>query len=364
MLDLALASRFARVALENVAAEFPNKLDHLMNAATDVKRPSVLHPVFYGSYDWHSSVHMHWTLVTLLERFPQLPEAEAIAARLDAHFTDEHIAVECAYLDRPGSRSFERPYGWAWLLKLSAALHAAARSDSRAARWRNALQPLADAFVARLLDYLPRAEYPSRAGMHGNSAFALMLALDYAEIADDGALRDAIVAKAMHWFADDRDYPIAYEISSEDFLSGGLVEAALMRRVLAREGDSRFASWWRGFIPQSSSLAQWMTPAHVTDRSDPRIAHLDGLNLSRAWCWSLLLDAMPSAVSIRVRADIERAIHDHLAASLPHAAQGEYVGTHWLASFAVLALVAFSAARPCGRTAALEPRAVQAPDRA
>ena len=339
MLDEALASRFARVALANVVAEFPNKLDHLMNTAAEVERPSALHPAFYGSYDWHSSVHMHWTLVTLLMRFPQLPGADSIAARLDAHFTDENIAVECAYLDRPGARAFERPYGWAWLLKLSAALHAGAPGDAGAARWRDCLQPLADAFVARFLDYLPRADFPSRAGMHGNSAFALMLALDYAEIAGARPLRDAIVAKTLHWFADDRDYPIAYEISSEDFLSSGLVEAALMRRVLTI-GDSeaaagaRFIAWWEGFSPPSQSLARWMTPVRVADRSDPRIAHLDGLNLSRAWCWSLLLAAMPESA----RPDIERAIDDHLAASLPNAAQGEYVGTHWLASFAVLAL--------------------------
>ncbi|MGI9025443.1 MAG: DUF2891 domain-containing protein [Burkholderiaceae bacterium] len=342
MLDEVLASRFARVALANVVAEFPNKLDHLMNAAAEAERPSALHPVFYGSYDWHSAVHMHWTLVTLLARFPQLPEAAAIAARLDAHFTVEKVAVECAYLDRPGARAFERPYGWAWLLKLSAALHAAAPDHPRAARWRDCVQPLADAFVARFLDYLPRADFPSRAGMHGNSAFALMLALDYAEIAGASALRASIVAKALQWFGNDRDYPIAYESSSEDFLSSGLVEAALMRRVLAQESDARFISWWQAFVPSVERLAHWLTPVRVTDRSDPRIAHLDGLNLSRAWCWSMLLAAMsattPEAMSGNARADIERAIDDHLAASLPHAAQGEYVGTHWLASFAVLAL--------------------------
>ena len=347
ILDESLASRFARVALANVVAEFPNKLDHLTNTTADVERPSKLHPVFYGSYDWHSSVHMHWTLVTLLQRFPELPEADAIAARLAAHFTEEKIAVECAYLDRAGSRSFERPYGWAWLLKLSAELHAAGRSDTRAARWRDRLQPLADAFLARFLDYLPRADFPSRAGMHGNSAFALVLALDYAEAAEAGELREALEGKALRWFADDRDYPIAYETSSEDFLAGGLIEAVLMRRVLGGDrgdrGDddqalaqARFIAWWQGFLPPSTSLAHWMTPVRVADRSDPRIAHLDGLNLSRAWCWSLLLDAMPDAL----HPDIERAIEAHLDASLPHAAQGEYVGTHWLASFALLALVA------------------------
>ena len=341
MLDAPLASRFARVALDNVVAEYPNKLDHLMNAASDVSRPSVLHPVFYGSYDWHSSVHMHWTLVTLLAHFPRLPEADAIVARLDAHFTAANVAVERAYLDRAGSRSFERPYGWAWLLKLSAALHAASRSDGRAARWCDCLQPLADAFVARFIAYLPHADFPSRAGMHGNSAFALLLALDYAQAAEGqgGAtrLREAIIDKTLTWFGDDHHYPIAYESSSEDFLSGGLVEAVLMRRVLSIDAShGRFTHWWQDFAPSSLSLAHWLTPVRVTDRSDPRIAHLDGLNLSRAWCWSLLIDAMPEVQ----RASVRHAIDEHLAASLPHAAEGEYVGTHWLASFALLALVA------------------------
>jgi hypothetical protein len=341
MLDERLAGRFARVALDNVRAEFPNKLDHLMNAASDVGRPSVLHPVFFGSYDWHSSVHMHWTLVTLLDRFPQLPEADAIAAWLDAQFTEKKIAVERAYLDRAGARAFERPYGWAWLLKLSAALHAAGRSDGRAARWSARLQPLADAFVARFIAYLPRADFPSRGGMHGNSAFSLLLALDYTEaaaVASNAArLQEAIIDKTLTWFGDDRNFPIAYETSSEDFLSSGLVEAALMRRVLDIDASrTRFIHWWQDFVPSSISLAHWMAPVRVTDRSDPRIAHLDGLNLSRAWCWSLLIDAIPEVQ----RADIQHTIDDHLAASLSHAAEGEYVGTHWLASFALLALTA------------------------
>ncbi len=331
MLDT-VASQFTRLAIANVTAEYPNKLDHLLNGASDVQSPAALHPVFYGSYDWHSSVHMHWTLVELFARAPSGPQAAAIATTLDAHFTDARIAVECAYLDRPGSRAFERPYGWAWLLKLAAALRVHAGRDAQVARWGHCLQPLADRFVARFVDYLPKADYPSRAGMHGNSAFALLLALDYAEAADDATLKDAIVAKAVQWFADDRDYPVAYEISSEDFLSSGLVEAALMRRVFGDDA-ARFAAWWRGFVPDPARHARWLSPVEVSDRSDPRIAHLDGLNLSRAWCWTLLADAVADP-------RISQAIDDHLAASLPHAAEGEYVGTHWLASFALLALLA------------------------
>lgn len=335
-----LASRFARVALDNVVAEYPNKLDHLMTSGADVQRPSVLHPVFYGSYDWHSSVHMHWTLVTLLARFPALPEADAIVACLDRHFTAERIAVEIAYLERPASASFERPYGWAWLLKLCEALHRAG-DDVRVAVWRDRMQALADLVVRRIASYLPRAVFPSRAGSHANSAFALLLVLDYAIAVGDTALHDTVVAKAMAWFGGDRDYPVAYETSSEDFLSNGLLEAALMRRAFQRDpagpdgafADARFHQWWDGFVPDIATLVHWLTPLEPSDRGDARLTHIDGLNLSRAWCWSLLVDVLPDALQTSVRL----AVHAHRSRSLPHAAEGHYVGTHWLASFALLA---------------------------
>ena len=336
-LSAAVASRFAQVALDNVVQEFPNKLDHLMMVEADVQRPSSLHPVFYGSYDWHSSVHMHWTLVRLLTLFPTLPEADAIAARLDAHFTEERIAGECAYLARPGAASFERPYGWAWLLKLCEALELAAPTDPRCAAWRDRLRPLAEVFVDRTLAYLPRAAWPSRTGTHGNSAFALLLMLDYAVAAERPALRNAIVARATAWFADDRAYPVAYETGSEDFLSNGLQEAVLMRRVLrpsAGSAEARFHRWWDAFVPDLAVLVHWLAPLQPGDRSDARLTHIDGLNLSRAWCWSQLVDVMPDAL----RTSAQLAIHAHRTESMPHAAQGHYVGTHWLASFALLAL--------------------------
>ena len=340
-LDTALASRFVQVALDNVVREFPNKLDHLMMTETDVQRPAQLHPVFYGSYDWHSSVHMHWTLVRLLSLFPALPEADAIAARLDAHFTTERIAGECDYLAKPGAAVFERPYGWAWLLKLCEALERAAADDPRAAAWRDRMRPLAAAFTQRVLAYLPRAPWPSRAGTHGNSAFALLLMLDYASAVDDKSLRDAIVAKAFAWFGEDRAYPVAYETGSEDFLSNGLQESVLMRRVFGlfrRDTDgsseARFHQWWSGFVPDVAVLSHWLQPLQPGDRSDARLTHIDGLNLSRAWCWAQLVDVMPDAL----RTPVQLAIHAHRAESLPQAVQGHYVGTHWLASFALLAL--------------------------
>ena len=337
-LDPAFASRLARVALDNVVREFPNKLDHLMRGEADVARPAALHPVFYGSYDWHSSVHMHWTLVTLLARFPSLPESDAIVARLDAHFTTARIDGELAYLARPESASFERPYGWAWLLKLAGALHDLAVDDARFVGWRDRLQPLADVFVARVEAFLPRAAYPSRAGTHANSAFALLLMLDYAASTGHAGLQRTLVAKASSWFLDDRAYPVAYETSSEDFLSNGLLEAVLMQRVFRADdtgsADHRFHRWWAGFAPDVASLAPWFTPVQPGDRNDARLTHIDGLNLSRAWCWSFLVDGVPPALTSPVRS----AIDAHRAASMPHVADGHYVGTHWLASFALLAM--------------------------
>jgi hypothetical protein len=346
-LDATQASRFARIALDNVAREFPNKLDHLMEGVGDVRRPVELHPVFYGSYDWHSSVHMHWTLVMLLQAFPALPEADAIVARLDTHFTVDRIAGELAYLARPSSASFERPYGWAWLLKLCAGLHGLSAVDERAIGWNDRMRPLADVFVARTEAFLPRAVHPSRAGSHANGAFALTLMLDYAMTCGVPSLRDAIVTRARAWYGADRDYPVAYETSSEDFLSNGLQEAMLMRRVLcaglestaadcndARFGEALFSRWWDAFVPDPAALSHWFTPLVPSDRDDPRLTHIDGLNLSRAWCWSNLVDALPDAL----RRHVALAIHAHRRESLPHVADGAYVGTHWLASFALLAL--------------------------
>ena len=339
VLDEALASRLATVALDNVAREYPNKLDHLIASDADVRRPSELHPVFYGSYDWHSAVHMHWTLVTLLARFPGLPEATAIAARLDTHFTETRIAGELAYLERPGAATFERPYGWAWLLELVAALHRLASTDPRGAAWHDRMQPLADAFVARTLAFLPRAVLPARSGSHANSAFATLLMLDYATTHGDAALRDALVAKARDWYGEDRDYPIAYETGSEDFLSNGLLEAALMRRVFALTGDrasadGRFAAWWTAFVPDERRLEPWLAPLEPSDRGDARLTHVDGLNLSRAWCWAGIVDGLPA----RSHGAVRTAIDAHRAASMPQVAHGDYVATHWLASFALLAL--------------------------
>lgn len=325
------ASSFSRLALANIRQEYPNKLDHVMNGPSEVAFPRALHPIFYGSYDWHSSVHMHWLLARLLHYFPALPEGDAIRSAFDSHFTAENATAELFYLKQPSRQSFERTYGWAWLLKLQTELIQLARTAPAAKAWRDALQPLADAFAERYLHFLPLAQFPIRAGVHGNSAFGLMFALEYAETIQHLALRKLLTSKANAWFGHDRRYPASYEPSGDDFLSGGLMEAALMLRVL---DGCRYADWWDGFCPHMEELRVWLSPVAVSDRSDPKIAHLDGLNLSRAWCWKIIEHEIPPALCAPVR----KAIDAHLAASLPQSTNNHYAGTHWLASFALLAL--------------------------
>ena len=339
LLNASRASAYARVALANVTREWPNKLDHVMNGPEDVALPRALHPAFYGSFDWHSCVHMHWLLARVGRQFPVLTEAPAIAATFDAHLAPTNIAGELAYLRQPSRRTFERTYGWAWLLMLSAELKRwrMGSTGGLAGRWDDALAPLADAFVARYLDPLPRTPYPIRAGTHANDAFGLDLALDYAEVVPQAELAAAARAKAIEWFSEDERYPAAYEPNGDDFLSGGLMEAALMQRVLPA---SEFAVWLDRFVPDWSepAIGSWLAPPRVADRADAKAVHLDGLSLSRAWCWRRLARAFPGDDPRRALA--LEAARRHLDAGLPRSVGGDYVGEHWLASFAVLALTA------------------------
>jgi hypothetical protein len=331
-LSLDLATRFADVALANVVREFPNKLDHVMDGADDVRRPRELHPVFYGSFDFHSSVHMHWLLARLRRLHAGLPQRAAVAALFDRHLTEDAIAQECAYVERPASRSFSRTYGWAWCLELARELRRANDADAR--RWAARLAPLARAFVVRYLDYLPIQHYPLRTGLHPSSAFGLLFALDYARAADEPALAALCVEAAETWFAADRDAPAHWEPSGADFLSPTLIEAMLMRRVLAQDA---FAHWLGGFLPGIARREPraLFEPAQVTDRSDPFIVHLDGLNLSRAWCFRGVAEALPPTDP---RVSILRAAADrHRAAGMSGLEGGDYMGEHWLATFALLA---------------------------
>jgi hypothetical protein len=327
-----LAARFAAIALANVVREYPSKQDHVLGAPGDAQPTRALHPAFYGSYDWHSCVHMHWLLVRLYHSYPRLPQRTRIGELFDRHFAPDAIAGECAYLERPGAQAFERTYGWAWLLKLAAEL--GALPGAAAARWAANIAPLAAAFVARYLGYLPRAHYPIRHGTHANSAFGLAFALDYARAAGALALEHACVAAAGKWFGADRDAPAAWEPCGADFLSPTLMEAELMRRVLP---PAEFADWLAAFVPglAQRAPATLFTPVAVADRADPQIVHLDGLNLSRAWCMRGIAAALPPD-DPRVQ-PLRAAAHAHLGAGTAGLDSSEYVIAHWLATFAVLA---------------------------
>lgn len=329
-LTTTLAAAFARTGLDNINREYPHKVDHVLAAAATLPAPRGMHPVFFGSYDWHSCVHIHWLLVRLLRLQPELTEAVAIVQVMDQRFTEENVAAEVAYFQDPAQRTFERPYGWSWLLKLQTELRLLGRQDNAWAHWAERMQPLADVIESRYLSFLPRADFPVRAGTHGNSAFGLLFPLNYARVADRPALESIICERALGWFEQDHDYPARYEPSGEDFLSGGLMEAALMARLPRFD----FGAWWQGFCPAKTELRSWLEPVSVSDPSDPRLAHLDGLNLSRAWCWNILGASLPPDALAAALA----AASAHLNASLSQTTKGDYAGTHWLASFALLAL--------------------------
>jgi len=334
-LDPATAARLAGIALENVEREYPNNPGHALESAADARTPRELHPAFYGSYDWHSCVHMHWLLARGRRRFPDTHRA-AIERVFAAHLTHEAIAVESAYFHRPATRSFERTYGWGWLLLLATELRLLASSeDATAQGWELALRPLAQTLVERYLEYLPRARYPIRYGMHANSAFGLACALDYADVVEHGALRAAATASALAWFAADRDLPAAWEPSGADFFSPSLCEADLMRRVM---DPAAFARWLAVALPGLGHGAPrtLFEPASVSDRSDPQIVHLDGLNLSRAWCFRGIAGALPHADERR--AALLAAAEQHLTAGLAGLQSSDYFGEHWLATFALRAL--------------------------
>ncbi len=326
------ASKFAKLALKHVTREYPNKLDHVLNGPLDLKEPSDLHPVFFGSFDWHSCVHGYWLLATVLRLFPEIGEAREIRKLFDAQITSSKVEVEVDYLDQPLRGTFERPYGWAWLLMLAAELNR--HEGEQARQWAKALAPLAAAFTDRFLAFLPKATYPVRVGTHFNSAFAVTLAIEYAESASDQAFRKLLVQRARDWYSGDSDCQ-AWEPGGDDFLSSALVEAECMRRVLDA-GD--FSSWLDRFLPRLADREpeSLFKPAIVSDRSDGKIAHLDGLNLSRAWCWRSIAATWP-ARDLRHSIALDAA-ETHLAASLPHVT-GDYMGEHWLATFALLALI-------------------------
>jgi len=326
----ALEARFSKLALNCVHKEYPNKIGHTMSSDADAKTPSQLHPAFYGCFDWHSSVHGHWLLVRLLHVGEKdAPwRAEAIA-KLNQSFTPENIAVEMAYFDSPVRGSYERPYGLAWYLQLTAELRE--WDDPQAKIWLRTLEPLEAVIVARLKTWMPKLAYPIRLGTHNQSAFAFGLMLDWARESGDTEMEALIVARARDYHINDKNCPLAYEPSGEDFLSPCLMEADLMRRVLPQE---EFAVWLTGFMPglPTDGSFDWLAPGIVKDASDGKLVHLDGVNLSRAWNLENIAAALPEG-DPRI-ASLVSAAAIHRDTGLAAVTDAHYSGSHWLASFA------------------------------
>jgi hypothetical protein len=336
----ASAAAYARLALDNIGREFPSDVHHTMTGPGDFPaRPRDRSPVFFGSFDWHSCVEMHWLLVRLLRTAGDLVPAGPIRAALDAQFTPAGLEAEAGFMARPDDGGRQRPYGWGWALALideTSRLDEPDDPDGR--RWAAAMRPLGDALTARFLDWLPKATYPVRHGVHANSALGLSRALPYARrrtAGGDPGLASAITEAATRWFGDDADYPGSWEPSGQDFLSPALTEAELMAQVLPA---GQFRPWLDRFLPgiAAGEPAALFTPAVVSDSSDGWIAHLHGLNLSRAWCWRRIAEALPGG-DPRIPV-AEAAAARHADASLPHVAGDHYMVEHWLAAYAVLLL--------------------------
>ncbi|HUL18421.1 MAG TPA: DUF2891 domain-containing protein [Steroidobacteraceae bacterium] len=328
-LDAAAAARFAGLALTCLHQEYPNHISHTLASDADVRAPRALTPAFYGCYDWHSDVHGHWLLVRLVRLFPDAPFAAPARAALERTFTAQNIAAEVAYLQGAGRASFERPYGLAWLLRLAAELRTWDDPDAR--RWRATLAPLESEAATRMASWLPKLHYPIRIGEHDQTAFSFGLVWDWAGIAQDARMRALLQDAAQRFYLRDRNCPLAYEPSGEDFLSPCIAEADFMRRALASQA---FAAWLSQFLPQIPTKdGAWLTPAVVTDRSDPKLAHIDGLNLSRAWMLAGIAQGLPATDPRRPA--LLSASRQHAEAALPFVTGEHYEGGHWLGTFAV-----------------------------
>jgi hypothetical protein len=329
-LDAAAAARFAGLALKCLHDEYPNHISHTLASAADARAPHELTPAFYGCYDWHSDVHGHWLLVRLVHLFPEAPFAPAARADLARSFTADNIAGEVAYLKREGRSSFERPYGLAWLLQLSAELRA--WNDPQAAQWSATLRVLEAEAASRLKSWLPKLHYPIRIGEHDQTAFSFGLMWDWAGVAGDTQMRSLLADAARRFYVNDRNCPLTYEPSGEDFLSPCLAEADFMRRVLEPRA---FGRWLSGFLPgiPQDAHGTWLQPAVVTDRADPKLAHIDGLNLSRAWMLEGIAHGL-AAGDRRIPLLLATA-RQHRDAALPAVTGEHYEGGHWLGTFAV-----------------------------
>lgn len=330
-LDVETAERFARLALACVHKEYPNKLAHSLNSDADVAPPRKLTPAFYGCYDWHSSVHGHWLLARLARTFPDAKFAAEARAALQQSLTKENLQQEAAYINAEGRTSFERPYGLAWLLQLAAELREWKTTDPMAAELTSNLQPLEQAATERLQTWLPKLSHPVRSGEHSQTAFALGLVIDYARSTGNQTFLDLMFRKARDFYMADKNCPLAYEPSGEDFLSPCLAEADVMRRVLS---PNEFSAWLKKFLPQipGNGSDAWLQPEKSPDPSDPKLAHIDGLNLSRAWMLEGIASGLPQS-DPRIAA-LQKCAADHRSAGLAAVTGEHYEGGHWLGSFA------------------------------
>lgn len=325
------ASHFAKMALKCIQQEYPNKPGEVLGSDLDVKPVREYRPAFYGCFDWHSSVHGHWMLVKLLKLHPEMPEAPAIREAVGNNITAENIAVEVKFFLDSNNRTFERTYGWAWLLKLAEELHT--WDDPQARAWETALKPLSDLICSYYITFLPKLVYPIRVGEHTNTAFGLAFALDYARTTQNKGLEAIIVARARDFYLNDKNCPVSWEPSGFDFLSPCLTEAELMARILS---DAEFNDWIRNFLPENSETGIYIPaqPAEVLDRTDGKLVHLDGLNFSRAWALCIVAHRMDRLNQILLGDSAQF----HLFHSLPFISDGNYEGEHWLATFAVYAI--------------------------
>ncbi|GAB3035109.1 DUF2891 domain-containing protein [Bowmanella dokdonensis] len=327
-LTLEEANRLAAMPLHCLQVEYPNKLNQVLADAQYLKGPKILHPAFYGCFDWHSSVHGHWMLVNLLRHFPDLTDQQAIRQALQQTMTEENIQAEVAYFHMPQNGTYERTYGWAWLLKLAEELHL--WDDPLARQLEQNLQPLTSLMVSKYLEFLPKLIYPIRTGEHPNTGFGLSLAYDYASTTGHQPLKDMIAQRAKDWFANDKACPLGWEPNGFDFLSPCLQELDAMRKVLDKKA---FETWLEDFLPQLAEKDFSLDPARVSDRSDGKLVHLDGLNFSRAWVLYGLVGDFPEKY-----AHLQAIADEHVRYSLPSIVDDNYEGTHWLGSFAVYAL--------------------------
>ena len=322
------ANKLIELPLHCVTTEYPNKLSQVIGSDEDLKSPQTLHPVFYGCFDWHSAVHGYWSMVTLLDKFPELEKRETVKDILKKHLTKENIKTEVAYFKAKINNGFERTYGWAWLLKLAEALHN--WNDPLAKELEQKLQPLTDIIIQKYTDFLPKLVYPIRVGEHPNTAFGLSFAFDYAKAVNNLKLIDLISNRAKDFYLNDENCPVTWEPSGYDFLSPCLEEADLMRRVLSKE---EFLNWINRFLPQLKNKNYNLEVGKVGDRTDGKLVHLDGVNFSRAWCLYGIANQFPEEYS-----HLNNIGNKHVEYSYPNLIGDSYEGGHWLGSFAIYAL--------------------------